>query len=157
MRQHPPGRPFSRFENQQPQPGRLLVARHLCPGIHPVFRAHPGASPVGSLDLGPITTFSLDLPRGASFYMALQAYNDDGTSGLSNVEKFTITGESPRLNGAWEGAWTAHAGDETGNFTVQLIIGIHGRETQAGSEKEPKSPGFPFGRYVLCQRSYKCQ
>ena len=49
---------------------------------------------VGSLDMGSLTGGDAkNLPLGSSFYIAVQAYNAIGTSGLSNVPDFTITSE----------------------------------------------------------------
>ncbi len=113
------------------------------------YAPHPGASPIGSLDIGSRTTFSADLPRGASFYMALQAYNDSGAGGISNVDFFTIEEAAPMLSGAWQGSWSNYTGDETGNFTVHLtrsVLSLSGTlDADTGSAACPRVTAVPIG------------
>ena len=52
------------------------------------------------IPMGSKTTISADLPAGSSYYVAVKAYNDTGSSDYSNIELFSITanasGSMPR-------------------------------------------------------------
>ncbi len=52
--------------------------------------SYTGPESVRSIDLGASTTFSYTLWDGASFYLAVKAYNDQESSSYSNVEVVTI-------------------------------------------------------------------
>ena len=56
------------------------------------YAAYPytNGDPIGSLDRGSNTSYSIELWEGASYYIAVEAYNDQGNSGYSNIELFTI-------------------------------------------------------------------
>jgi len=56
------------------------------------YAPYPYAGPetIGSIDLGLQTSVSVTLWPGAAFYVAMQAYNDTGNSGFSNVECFIL-------------------------------------------------------------------
>jgi hypothetical protein len=45
---------------------------------------------IGNFDIGTANSLSIPLWSGASFYVAIMAYNDMGNSELSNVESFSI-------------------------------------------------------------------
>ena len=51
---------------------------------------YTGPDTIGVIDLGNQTSFSAELWNGASFYIAITAYNDEGESEFSNVEWFII-------------------------------------------------------------------
>ena len=51
------------------------------------YAPYPNADPIKSLDLGNQTGFSVSLPNSA-FYIAVQAYNNQTTSGYSNIGNF---------------------------------------------------------------------
>lgn len=52
---------------------------------------YTGPSSIDQVDMKTNTSFSTTLWKGASFAVAVQAYNDIGDSSLSNIEQFTIT------------------------------------------------------------------
>jgi len=54
------------------------------------YAPYPGASPIGSIDMGTQTGGSFVLANGAAFYVAVQARNGYGSSGYSNIEHFVI-------------------------------------------------------------------
>jgi len=51
---------------------------------------YQGPQTIGTLDIGDQTTASFDLFGGAAYYVAVEAYNTYGGSGLSNIEYFFI-------------------------------------------------------------------
>ena len=51
---------------------------------------YTGPETIGSIDMGTETGISVDLWKGASFYVAVQANNSVGSSGYSNVGFFSI-------------------------------------------------------------------
>lgn len=51
---------------------------------------YAGPNSIGVLDLGNQTSLALDLWDGASFLIAIQAYNSHGGGAFSNVEQFTL-------------------------------------------------------------------
>ena len=51
---------------------------------------YTGPDSIGSFDMGSQTGCSFSLWEGASFYVAVQAYNSFGNSGLSNIGHFNI-------------------------------------------------------------------
>jgi hypothetical protein len=62
-----------------------------------LFAPYPNAEYVGELDIGNWTQVTFDLWEGASFYVAVQAYNRAGKSGISNIVAFLASSEgSPR-------------------------------------------------------------
>ena len=60
------------------------------------YAPHPYTGPetIGSVDMGGQTGISANLSTGASFYIAVQAYNSAGSSGYSNIEHFVISNSS---------------------------------------------------------------
>ncbi|GAB6043128.1 SBBP repeat-containing protein [Endothiovibrio diazotrophicus] len=59
--------------------------------LHYAPNPYMGPETIQSLDLGDTTSLAVDLPRGASFYVAVEAYDGSGNaSGYSNIELFTI-------------------------------------------------------------------
>jgi hypothetical protein len=66
------------------------------------YAPYPDVSYIGDLDVGNVTgPFELNLPPGAAFYVAVQAYNSDGESNLSNIEYFVIAEDSDDTNGKY--------------------------------------------------------
>ncbi len=59
-------------------------------GYHLYFAPYPGASYIGSIDMGNRSGFSANLSSGAAYWVALQAYNNAGPGDLSNIEFFII-------------------------------------------------------------------
>ena len=58
------------------------------------YAPFPSADPIGSLDMGAMTSVSGELPEGAAFYVAIQPYNTQGGIDVfSNIEQFTIQGQ----------------------------------------------------------------
>lgn len=64
-----------------------------------LYYAPPDISYIKSIDLGEDTHFSYDLWEGASFYVAVKAYNQYGSSKYSNIELFEIPSERPSSPG----------------------------------------------------------
>mgnify|MGYP003992975897 CR=1 FL=1 len=58
------------------------------------YAPYPQASPIGSVDMGQELGFSVDLPLGSAFYVAVQAYNSEGYSNYSNIEYFELIASS---------------------------------------------------------------
>ena len=57
------------------------------------YAPFPAQSPIGSLDVGNLTSLTGALPPGSAFYVAVQPYNSAGAFNLfSNVGLFTIGG-----------------------------------------------------------------
>ena len=55
------------------------------------FAPYPAGSPIGNIDMKTQTNKSATLEEGASFYVAVQAYNGSETSDISNVEHFVLS------------------------------------------------------------------
>jgi hypothetical protein len=55
-----------------------------------VYYAPENLSQISNIDLGSLTSFSVDLWDGASFYLAVKAYNGGGSSDFSNIELIKI-------------------------------------------------------------------
>jgi len=53
---------------------------------------YTGPETIESIDMGTQTSVSADLWSGAAYYVAVQAYDHEGSSGYSDVEAFSITG-----------------------------------------------------------------
>ena len=51
---------------------------------------YPGVESIGTIDMGAETGGSFSLWEGAAFYLAVEAYNSFGNSGLSNIEYFIM-------------------------------------------------------------------
>ena len=49
------------------------------------YAPYPKADPIGNIPMGDKTSMSASLPEGSAFYVALQAYNNTGSSGYSNI------------------------------------------------------------------------
>ena len=43
-----------------------------------------------AIDMGDTTEFKADLSSGDCFHVAIQAYNKDGSGGISNIEYFYV-------------------------------------------------------------------
>lgn len=55
------------------------------------YAPYPDQEPISSLDLGSELSISGELPAGSAFYVAIEAYGDNGPlPGLSNVEVFMV-------------------------------------------------------------------
>lgn len=52
-----------------------------------------GVETIGSFDMGLDTSFSIDLWDGASYFIAVAALNNSGSSGYSNIEEFSLSDE----------------------------------------------------------------
>ncbi len=63
------------------------------------YAPYPGGEYVGEADLGDVREISFDLWPGAAFYVALKAYNEDGTGDFSNFEHFTIDSDETGTGG----------------------------------------------------------
>ncbi len=55
-----------------------------------LYAPYPDASYIGNVDMGNLTSFSAYLQDGASFYVAIQPYNDEGDGSYSNICIFFI-------------------------------------------------------------------
>lgn len=62
--------------------------------LHYAPKPYTGADSVLTADLGLSTEISAKLSRGLSFYVAIEAYNQDGKGPYSNVRDFKITGDA---------------------------------------------------------------
>jgi len=71
---------------------RVTISWNAVPGAdgYILFYAPPPAGPIGSFDMGTQTSISVDLSKGAAFYLAVQAYNSYGNSNYSNIELLII-------------------------------------------------------------------
>jgi hypothetical protein len=56
------------------------------------YAPYPYAGPdtIGSIDMGGQTALSVDLWSGAAFYVAIQAFDDEGSNSYSNIESFFL-------------------------------------------------------------------
>jgi hypothetical protein len=59
------------------------------------YSPYPDADYVGSIDVGNTTTVTFNVWEGAAFYVAVQAYNENETSDLSNIETFVVVSDQP--------------------------------------------------------------
>ena len=86
---------------------------------------YTGPQSIGSVDVGDQTSFSTDLWEGAAFYIAVQAGDNQGFSGYSNIESFTIIPSSSSINlsGNWMFTETS-SGTDCGSVPRKLINGI---------------------------------
>ncbi len=66
-------------------------------GFELFYAPYPSANPIRSLDMGTSRSFDVDLPASTAYYVAVQAYNEDGNSGYSNIEYFDLSTEAERL------------------------------------------------------------
>ena len=85
------------------------------------YAPYPDVSYIGDIDVGNVTgPFVLDLPPGAAFYVAVQAYNIEGNSDFSNITYFVIPkngdGDSPACPPS--GEWSAST--EFGEFDFSV-------------------------------------
>ncbi len=58
-----------------------------------LYAPYPQGDPVERLDVGNRTEVTLDVWEGAAFYVAVQAYNENAASDLSDVLTFVVGGE----------------------------------------------------------------
>lgn len=70
-------------------PGATGYTLHYAPA------PYAGPATIGSMDMGSSTTFSINLWEGATYFIAVTAYNGDGESGYSNIDQFTINTQIP--------------------------------------------------------------
>jgi hypothetical protein len=69
------------------------------------YATYPFTGQISTLDVQNQTSFSIDLWDGASFYIAVQSYDEEGTSGYSNVGHFTTSSNTnPFSSGSTYGA-----------------------------------------------------
>jgi len=59
-------------------------------GYYLYYAPFPEMSPIGFIDMGNQTTLSGQIPPGFSYYAAVQAYDENGPLGLSEVKNFMI-------------------------------------------------------------------
>jgi hypothetical protein len=61
-------------------------------GYRLYYAPHPytGADSISDINMGNQTTFSIELPSGVAFYVAVTAYNELDESDFSNIESFVI-------------------------------------------------------------------
>jgi hypothetical protein len=59
------------------------------------YAPYPDAGYVDSIDVGNTTTVTFNVWEGAAFYVAVQAYNENETSDLSNIEAFVVVSDQP--------------------------------------------------------------
>lgn len=84
-----------------------------------------GPQSIGTVDVGAQTSFSTDLWDGAAFYIAVQAGDDQGFSGYSNIENFSIIPSSSSINLTGNWMFTETILQTTcGNVSRKLINGI---------------------------------
>jgi hypothetical protein len=57
------------------------------------YAPYPGVTSIGSIDMRNQTSFSATLSVGNAFYVAIQAYNNNGNSGYSNICYFILTSD----------------------------------------------------------------
>ncbi len=65
---------------------------------------YTGEDSIGSLDMMEATEFPITLWEGASYYIAVQAYDDQGMSPYSNIDLFEISLATEFVSGATYGA-----------------------------------------------------
>ena len=54
------------------------------------YAPYPDASPIESIDMQNLNQFSITLPSGSAFFVAINAYEGNCRSGLSNIDYFII-------------------------------------------------------------------
>lgn len=54
------------------------------------YAPFPALTPIGTIPMGGKTDFTVDLPVGASFAVAIKSKDASGESGFSNIENFTV-------------------------------------------------------------------
>jgi len=54
------------------------------------YADYPEATTLGSLDMMSSLKISAEIPAGSAFYIAVQAYNNEGVSPYSNIESFAL-------------------------------------------------------------------
>jgi hypothetical protein len=79
-----------------------------------------GAETIESIDMGPQTSLSGDLWSGAAYYVAVQAYDQSGNSGYSNVEVLFTRAVSydNAFSAVASGTYTRSGSSFTGYFTA---------------------------------------
>lgn len=70
-----------------------MAAYIKCAGVSVLYAPYPytGADSVQTIDMGDKTALSATLWDGASFYVAVTAYDDSTSSNLSNIELFFLS------------------------------------------------------------------
>lgn len=74
---------------------------------------YAGSSSIQSIDMGTNTNISVDLSEGDEYYVAVNAYNQDGFSQFSNIEKFKIEKQPEAPSNPY--AYTHWAGTSKGS------------------------------------------
>lgn len=103
-------------------------------GYELLYADYPNPAAIYSLDLGLQTAFSVSLPVGSAFYVAVKAYDSSSASDFSNIEYFVIGSTTPPpaaantvdVPGTWS-VTTAISGcsqPETGTLTVNYTNGV---------------------------------
>jgi len=59
-------------------------------GYRLFYAPYPQADPIQFIDVGSATQYSAELPVGSAFFVAIVSYNDNCSSGYSNIEHFII-------------------------------------------------------------------
>lgn len=92
------------------------------------YATYPFTGQIDTLDVQNKTSFSIDLWDGASFYIAVQSYDSDGSSGYSNIGHFTISSNAnPFSSGSTYGAEASLVGSDisfTKYFSNQYEVEI---------------------------------
>jgi len=97
-------------------------------GYELFYAPYPSAIPISSLDMGSTLNLEVDLPAGAAFYVAIQAYNDEGNSEFSNIEFFVLaTADSPTIITVSPEASSDGAATQT-NISVTFSEEMNGAE-----------------------------
>ncbi len=111
-----------------------------------LYAPYPHGIPVQTIDMGSNHDLSIDLPMGAAFYVAIQAYDSDGRGDLSNIEFF----ELPRIevpNPGVDGLAAHYSFDEGYGITALDGSGSekHGVITVASRVEGKMGAGLFFG------------
>ena len=60
-------------------------------GFELFYAPYPDASPISSIDMGTESGIDVDLPTCTAYYLAVRAYNEDGSGDFSNIETFDLS------------------------------------------------------------------
>ncbi|MCF8144257.1 MAG: fibronectin type III domain-containing protein [Deltaproteobacteria bacterium] len=83
---------------------------------------YTGPDSIKHMDVGTKRGVAVDLSVGSSYYVAVQAYNNSGSSAYSNIERFTIFGVSCVVSTDDEGTVAvASVGDENADIDNALV------------------------------------
>ena len=111
-------------------------------GYFLLYAPYPGIDYIADIDVADQTSLSLTLWDGAAFYIAVQAYNNEGTSNFSNIEFFLMESLSVSYEGTWRGLAKSDTpydkyGDSCGSADMTLIVAdqeISGTATDSWNE-----------------------